>query len=113
MKIAVNDELFFELNDTQKNIIKNDIHADEFDEDMKRRISYILTHKLERCFDRLKREWEPKLIAEGAKSFPTDPEEFAKLVFAHPEYKCRKTRDCQSSALKEAARGVQSPESVV
>ena len=57
MKISVDDQECFCLNETQKKVIKNDISEDVFDEDMKRRLQYILMHKYERCFERLKQEW--------------------------------------------------------
>ena len=97
MKISINDVELLTLSETQKNVIKNDIHADIFDEDMSRRIAYIIMHKYENCFDRLKKEWEPKLIAEGADSLPTDKDKFSELVFAHPDYKSRSAR----SAVKD------------
>ena len=93
MKISVDDKDLFTLSETQKRVIKNDIHEDEFEDDMKRRLQYILMHKYDRCFERLKKEWEPKLAASGARSIPTDKDEFAQLVFAHPEYKDRKRRE--------------------
>ena len=93
MKISVDDKDLFTLSETQKRVIKNDIHEDEFEVDMKRRLQYILMHKYDRCFERLKKEWEPKLAASGARSIPTDKDEFAQLVFAHPEYKDRKNRE--------------------
>ena len=93
MKISVDDKDLFTLSETQKRVIKNDIHEDEFEDDMKRRLQYILMHKYDRCFERLKKEWEPKLAASGARSIPTDKDEFAQLVFAHPEYKDRKNRE--------------------
>ena len=102
MKISVNDIKLFELTETQKAVIKNDIHADEFDADMARRLEYILTHKYERCFERLKKEWDTKLPSLGVTSVPTDPEEYAQLVFAQPCYKCRKTRDLEAKAVEEA-----------
>jgi hypothetical protein len=100
MKISVNDEHLFTLSDTQKKVIKNDIHSEIFDDDMKRRLQYILMHKYERCFLRLKQEWEPKLAASGYKSIPTDPDEFAELVFSHPQYKNRSAREEEIAALK-------------
>lgn len=93
MKISVDDQELFSLSETQKRVIKNDIDEDIFEEDMKRRLHYILDHKYQRCFERLKAEWEPKLAASGARSIPTDKDEFAQLVFAHPEYKDRKRRE--------------------
>lgn len=96
MKISVDDKELFTLSETQKKVIMNDIHEDEFSQDMKRRLEYILTHKYEQCFSRFKTEWEQKLKLSGVKSIPTDDEEFAKLVFSHPEYKSRKQREIKT-----------------
>ena len=93
MKIKVDNEELFELSETQKKVIKNDILEEIFEEDMKRRLHYILNHKYERCLERLKQEWIPKLQASGVKSIPLDGEEFAELVFKHPEYKNRSQRE--------------------
>ena len=93
MKISVNDVELYTLSETKKNVIKNDINADIFDEDMKRRLQYILMHKYERCFARLKAEWDKKLPILGIESIPTDPDAYAELVFARPEYLDRKARD--------------------
>ena len=93
MKISVNDKELFTLSEVQKKVIQNDISSDIFDEDMCRRLQYILTHKYERCFKRLKDEWEPKLKANGVASIPLDDEQFAQLVFAQPNYQNRSQRD--------------------
>lgn len=93
MKISVDNKEIFSLSETQKKVIMNDISSEIFEEDMHRRLCYILTHKYEQCFKRLKEEWEPKLKANGLRSIPTDEEEFAKLVFSQANYKDRKIRD--------------------
>jgi len=96
MKISVNDKHLFSLSETQKKVIKNDISEDIFDQDMERRLEYILMHKYEKCHERLKNEWEPKLRANGVAMIPTDPEAFAELVFSQPDYKSRSQRDRES-----------------
>lgn len=93
MKISVDDQELFRLSETQKKVIKNDIKEEIFDEDMKRRLQYILTHKYERCFERLKAEWEPKLRANGVAMIPTDPDALAELIFSQPAYKSRSDRE--------------------
>ena len=98
MKISVNNKELFTLSETQKSVIKNDIHDDVFDEDMERRLKYILMHKYERCFARLKQEWDPKLKANGVTAIPLDEEAYAQLVFAQPNYKSRKVRDIEAKA---------------
>lgn len=93
MKISVDDKELLTLSETKKKVIMNDIPSEIFDEDMKRRIQYILMHKYEQCFKRLKDEWEPRLKATGIKSFPSDEDEFAQLVFSQSNYKSRSQRD--------------------
>jgi len=92
MKISVDDEELFTLSKTQKKVIMNDIHEDDFEDDMKRRLHYILMHKYEVCFDRLKHEWDPKLSLKYD-TIPTDPDKYAELVFKQKDYRSRKKRD--------------------
>jgi len=96
MKISVNGVELFTLSDIKENVIKNDINADIFDEDMSGRLIWALMHKYEQCFKRLKAEWDIKLSALGVEAIPTDPDAYAELVFARPEYKDRKARELES-----------------
>jgi hypothetical protein len=93
MEVKLNDVPVLQLNTTKQKVIKNDIHEDEFSDDMARRLNCVLTHKYEACYERLKKEWEPKLIARGASSLPTDKDAFAELIFSQPDYLNRKQRD--------------------
>lgn len=104
MKISVDDQVIFSLTETQKSVIKNDISDEVFDEDMKRRLKYIIQHKYEQCFKRLKEEWEPIFKREGAKSIPLNSDEFAQLVFDHPEYKSKKIKDDEKIAAEAISR---------
>ena len=93
MKIVVDDEEILALNETKKNVLKDEISEDIFDYDMKRRLKHIIMHKYELCFLKLKQEWEEKLKQRGLKSIPLDNDQFAELVFSQPDYKSRKQRD--------------------
>lgn len=95
MKIKVDNQELFELSEVQKKVIKNDIEEEIFDADMKRRLQWVLMHKYERCFERLKKEWEPKLKGR-VESFPSDSDKFAELIFSQPDYKNRSQRDKES-----------------
>ena|SRR5690606_12758905 len=96
MKISVNDKELFTLSEVRENVIKNDIHADEFDADMKRRLEWVLNHKYEECFKRFKAEWDLKLAANGVEMIPTNADDYAQLVFAQPNYKDRKARELEN-----------------
>ena len=97
MKISINDQELFRLSETQKKVIQNDIPEEIFDEDMKRRLQWVLMHKYERCFARLKQEWDLKLAAKGVAMLPTNPDAYAELVFSQPEYKNRSQREREST----------------
>ena len=109
MKISVDDVVLFELTETQKNVMKNVVSADIFEEDMKRRLQWVLTHAYEEWFKGLKEEWDPKLIELGIESIPTNKDAYAKLVFCQPCYKCRKTRDVEAKAVEEARISTSKP----
>lgn len=92
MKISIDGEELFTLTEIQKKVIRSDIHDDIFDEDMKRRVKWVLEHKYERCMERLKAEWLP-ILAERMDSIPTSDEKLAEIICSQHDYKCRKDRD--------------------
>jgi len=98
MKVTVDGKDIFTLTETQKKVIQNDISSEVFDEDMKRRLFYIIDHKYRQCFKRLKDEWDKKLEAAGVESIPTNKDAYAELVFARPEYMDRKAKDEAAAA---------------
>ena len=99
MKISINDKEIFTLSEVQMKVIKNDIPEDFVEEDIKRRIYWVLyDQKYQKCFERLKMEWEPKL-KKRMSSIPTNDEELAELIFKQPDYKSRKTRDSENAKL--------------
>lgn len=93
MKITVDGVDLFELTPMQSKVIMNQISQDIFDEDMKRRLQWVLMHKYENCFQELKAEWDPKLKAQGYKMIPTEEAEYAAMVFAQPSYQDRSARE--------------------
>jgi hypothetical protein len=102
MKISVDGVEVFELSETQKKVIQNDICCHSFAEDMKRRLQWILVdEKYQKCFERLKKHWEPILVTRY-QSLPTNPDDLANLIFSQPDYKNRTVRDAEEKARIEA-----------
>lgn len=95
MKISVDGQELFTLSETQKKVIKNDIHEDIFEDDMKRRLQYILTHKYEQSMERIRNEWMPRL-KERMQSIPTNDDALAEIIFSQPDYKNRTLREKSS-----------------
>jgi hypothetical protein len=86
MKFKVDNDQVLELTTAQKKVLKHYIKNADFTEDMKRRVAYIITHKLDQCFEQLKKEWDPKLKANGVTSVPLNKDAYAELVFTQPDY---------------------------
>lgn len=108
MKISVNDQELFTLSEIQKKVIQNDILSEIFDEDMKRRLKWILLdEKYEKCFARLKKEWcedkdkngQCKLSANGISSIPVDPDALAQLIVSQKNYKSRSQREKEANNI--------------
>jgi hypothetical protein len=95
VKISVDDVELYTLSTTHKNVIKNEIKSEEFDADMERRLEWVLTHKYDQCFKKLKAEWDIKLAELEVTPIPTDPDEYAELVFEQDSYKDRSERDAE------------------
>jgi hypothetical protein len=102
MKISVNDQELFTLNDTQIKVLQNEIDCNELESDLKRRLEWVIMHKYEYGIKNLKNEWMPKLKENGVTMIPTDDIAFAELVFSQPNYKDRMLRDCEAKAAAEA-----------
>jgi hypothetical protein len=95
MHVKINDKIVCELTEIQQKVIKNDIPSEIFDEDIERRVNYILSHKYQRCLERLRQEWEP-ILKKDLPSIPSNDEEFAELVFARADYKNKSQRNLEA-----------------
>ena len=93
MKISVNDQELYTLTETQKKVIMNDIHADIFKDDMKRRLHYIVMDRIyKKSMEKMRKDWDQQLRANGVKSFPVDNDAYADLVLKQPQYRDYKSR---------------------
>lgn len=92
MKVFYENEEIINFSETKKKVIKNDISDDIFDEDIKRRLNWVVEHKYEQSLKRLKDEWMPKL-KERYESIPTNDDALAELIFSQQDYKDKKVKD--------------------
>jgi hypothetical protein len=113
MKVKVDEKEILELEDWHKAVIKNDIPEEIFEEDMKRRVHYILTHKFERCFERFQNEWLKKLRDDpSVTSIPTDKKALVEMVMARPDYKSRSKREADAGQAPKNPRPPLPPQPV-
>lgn len=93
LRVSVDDVEIFTLTDLQEQVIRNDIPTEILQSDLERRLEWVLMHKHSQCMARLKKEWMPRLAANGVTEVPLDDDAFAALVFAQPDYLDRSARD--------------------
>ncbi len=93
MKVSVNDVELFTLSPIQLQVLADAIPVSQLENDLKRRLQWVLTHKYEQAFADLKKEWDRLLPLNGVDAVPTAPDAYASLVFSQPNYKDRETRE--------------------
>lgn len=98
MKIKVDNVEVLNVSETQMKVLADQIPSTILEDDLKRRVHYIITHKYERCLENLKAQWIPLLKQRGVQSIPLNDEAFAQLVFEQPDYKDRVKRDQEKEA---------------
>jgi len=96
MKISVNDKELFSITEVQKKVIQDYIVKEIFEEDMKRRITWVINQIYKEAYKKLRLRYESKLVQEGIESLPTNPDAFAELVFAREDYKDRSAREAEA-----------------
>ena len=92
MKVTVDGVEILHLEPVHEDIIKHEIPSEIFEEDMIRRLKWVVMRKYEQCFNKMKEEWDPKLEAAGVESIPVDKDAYAQLVFAQADYKAKDAR---------------------
>lgn len=109
MKVKLDDEVLYEIDDRMINLIGHDV-ADPIDH-IKHLLLYFVQHKCDRCFERLSHEWtaqdangESKLSLAGVQSVPTNKRGFVDLVQSLPSYKNRAKRDEDDRLSAEARK---------
>lgn len=92
MKVKLDDEVLFEIDETMLKLLAHDL-LDPV-EDIKRRLRYIIEHKCDRCYERLEKEYKQKLIDDPEiPALPKSRRDMANLMLSHKEYKNRAQRE--------------------
>jgi len=92
MEIKLDDKIVLTLSETQVKILMHDISSDIFEEDIARRLKFIIMEKYQGCVKRIRQEWEPKLKELGKRTIPLDEEKFCEIVFECKGYADKKIR---------------------
>jgi len=98
MKIYVEkngiQSLVCDLNETDINLLRSEIKDDVLYEDIKRRLEWVIKHKIDVIEQDLKKYWLQKMMDDPfVSSIPADRTQFFDLVFKHPEFKFASQKD--------------------
>lgn len=95
MQVKLDDEVLFEIDERMVNLIAHDI-IDPIP-DIKRRLRWVIEHKCDQCYVRMKDQWMEKLMADPkVDSIPANKQKFVDMILSHPEYKNRAQREKES-----------------
>lgn len=96
-QVKVNDQVVFELAQWELDLLANDINIADLEADLKRRLEWVLKHKVDQVFARFEKEWMDKLRDDPeVASIPKSKEAFVNLVTARVDYVSRAGRDAVS-----------------
>lgn len=107
MDIFLDNEKVFSISDDEAKIMKHSVLSENFIEDLKRRLKWVVGEHIAQRTREIKMEWEQRLIERGAKSLPTDPVEFCKMALCQPDYKDASQKSAEAAARKTAFAQVQ------
>lgn len=92
MKIKLDYEVLFEIDERMIKLFAHDL-LDPIEE-IKRRIRYAIEHKCDRIYERLEKEWIPKLREDPkVDSLPKSKTALCDLIFSRQDYKNRAQRE--------------------
>lgn len=100
MQIKINDEIILEITQDYQDLLTYSLPLDSLEDEIKRRLIWIINEKLQGCKKRILRDWLPILKSELT-SLPVSDDDIVALVMAHPEYKNRDARDALEIQLKQ------------
>ncbi len=104
MQITVDGQDLYEVTDNQMDVLKYMLPSATLDADCKRRLEWVLRHKIERCYVNLKNYYMPILNADPeVTQVPVDNEAFFNMVKVRPDYKDRDARDAEQAAADSVA----------
>jgi len=101
MKIQVDGVDLYTVTDTEMELMAYFMFASTLDDDCKRRLQWVLKHKIEQCYKKIRIEWMPILQADpNVTEVPLDDEAFFNMIKVRSDYQDRDARDTQQAAAE-------------
>lgn len=94
MQVKLDNEVILEIDQHMLDLLAYDLS--NVNDEIKRRLHWVITHKADQCYERLEKEWLPKLRSNpNIVSIPKSRIDFVNLVKSQQDYKNREQRDLQ------------------
>ena len=93
MQISVDGEFLFEINANQIEILGYLMSSSQIEAEVKRRLEWVITHKIDQTHAHLKEAWMPILEADPKVThIPIQRQAFFDMIKGRPDYKDRDAR---------------------
>src|SRR5437868_2535160 len=103
MKVYLDNEALMEIDEVTLTLLGHDL-IDPVEE-IKRRLKWVIEHKCDQCYERMEKEWMPKLRADPTiESIPKSKRDLIKLITKHRDYKSRLEREAIQDPKSEAVQ---------
>ncbi len=89
--IKKDDAEIFQIDDINIKLLEDQLV--EVEDEINRRLQWVIDHKCEKIYSRFRKKWEAILIAEGAQTIPASKADFVTQITQRADYKNRVARD--------------------
>lgn len=104
--VQFNGQNVYSLSPEDLFLLKDEMPAGTVEQDIKRRIAWVIEHKCEERWKQFREYWTSILLREK-QEFPSDKKDFVNLVVSRIDYQDRDARDSEHQANTEAKAQVQ------
>ena len=96
MKIYLESEEILDIQQWEINLLGYQLSAANLTNDLKRRLQYIIRHKIDQCFEQLQKDFMPILRDDpSVTSIPVKKDQFVAMILQRPDYKDRDTKEAE------------------
>ena len=96
MKIYLDETELLEINPTRLAVFCSQVNEDYIIKYLTEKLTEGFTREYTAAFNRFKKEWDEKLLAENAETVPLSPDLYAQMIFAREDYKSAKQKELEA-----------------
>ncbi len=85
----------FQISDVDLKLMADELV--DVEDEINRRIQWVIEHKCEQVYKRFRQQWEGKLKSENVETIPMQKEAFVNLITVRADYKNRAQREAEEA----------------